>query len=192
MEFQSDKLLARYGHEDRYSESQMTLFALLGICVARVQEIEHLMAHSFILGAVAGSKTQRNLTVAEFIKSWKKKTLGQMLQTIEQSWEVEPTILASLRLFLQMRNELVHGLTTSDQYDLHTAWGQDEAVRFLSTFEMISRPIREAFRASVYASVDTGNKSLEAHEQSKCLSLSARKRKKIGLFVAFFKPRQLP
>src|SRR6266850_2117546 len=86
-EFKAVKAFQRYGHEDRYSQSQMTLFTLLGICVARVQEIEHLIAHSFILGAIVKSERRRNKTIAELTQSWKRKTLGQMLKTIEQGWK---------------------------------------------------------------------------------------------------------
>jgi len=189
-EFRAVKAFQRYGHEDRYSPSQMTLFTILGICIARVQEIEHLIAHSFVLGAIVDSERRKNRTIAELIESWKRKTLGQMLRTIESSWEIEPTVHASLQLFLQMRNELVHGLTTNDQYDIHTSWRQDETVGFLTLFEFISRPLREAFQASLYASIDIGNKHLLKDDPAKHHRLTARQRKKIGLFAAFFSPRQ--
>jgi hypothetical protein len=188
-EFQAVKAFQRYGHEDRYSQSQMSLFTILGICVARVQEIEHLIAHSFLLGAIAEPERRKNLTISELIKSWKRKTLGQMLGTIEQNWEIEPTVHANLGLFLQMRNELVHGLTTSEQYDIDTSWGQDETIGFLTLFELISRPLREAFRASLYASIDIGNTHLLKDEPAKHHPLTARQRKKIGLFAAFFSPK---
>ena len=189
-EFHAVKAFQRYGHEDRYSPSQMSLFTILGICIARVQEIEHLIAYSFVLGAIVESERRKNLTIAELIKSWKRKTLGQMLRTIESSREIEPTVKASLELFLQMRNELVHGLTTSEQYDIHTSWGQDETVCFLTLFELISRPLREAFQASLYASIEIGNKHLLKDEPKKHHRLTARQQKKIGLFAAFFSPKQ--
>ena len=190
-EFNNVKVFQRYGHEDRYSASQMTLFSILGICVARVQEIEHLIAHSFVLGAIAESERRKNQTISELIDSWKRKTLGQMLHVIEQSWTIEPTVHASLRLFLKMRNELIHGLTTSERYDIHTSWGQDETVGFLSLFELISRPLREAFKASLYASIDIGNTHLLKGEPEKHHKLSARQQKKISLFAAFFAPKVL-
>jgi hypothetical protein len=189
-EFRTVKVFQRYGHEDRYSPSQMSLFAILGICIARVQEIEHLIAHSFILGAIVKPEHRKNLTIAELVKNWKRKTLGQMLRAVESSWEIHSTVHASLELFLEMRNELVHGLTTSDRYDIHTSWGQDETVCFLTLFELISRPLREAFQASFYASIDFGNKHLLKDEPAKHYQLTARQRKKISLFVAFFSLKQ--
>lgn len=159
--------------------------------MARVQEIEHLIAHSFILGAIAESERRKNLTVAELIKSWQRKTLGQMLRTIELNWVIEPTVHMSLQLFLEMRNQLVHGLTTSEQYDIHTSWGQDETIAFLTLFERISRPLREAFQASLYASIDIGNTRLLKDEPEKQHPLTVRQRKKIGLFAAFFSPKHL-
>lgn len=189
-EFRAVKAFQRYGHEDRYSQPQMTLFTILGICIARAQEIEHLIAHSFVFGVSAESERRKSQTISELIKSWKRKTLGQMLRTIELNWDIEPTVHASLQLFLQMRNELVHGLTTSEQYDIHTSWGQDETMGILTLFELISRPLREAFQASLYASIDIGNNHLLKNEPDKHHPLTARQRKKIGFFVASFSPKE--
>lgn len=189
-EFRAIKAFQRYGHEDHYSQSQMTLFGILGICVARAQEIEHLIAHSFVLGAIAESERRKNQTIGELIKSWKRKTLGQMLRTIESNWDIDPTVHASLQLFLEMRNQLVHGLTTSERYDIRTSWGQDETIGFLSLFELVSRPLREAFKASLYASIDIGNTHLLKDEPEKQHLLTVRQRKKIGLFAALFSPKQ--
>jgi len=188
-EFKAVKAFQRYGHEDRYSQSQMTLFILLGICVARVQEIEHLIAHSFILGAIVKSERRRNKTIAELTQSWKRKTLGQMLKTIEQGWKIEPTVHASLQMFLSMRNQLVHGLATSEQYSIHTAWGQDETIGFLMLFELVSRPLREGFEASLYASIEVGNEHLLKDNPERHVPLTTRQRKRIALFAAFFTPR---
>ncbi len=136
------------------------------------------------------SERRKNSTVAELIKSWKRKTLGQMLRAIELNWDIEPTVHTSLQLFLEMRNQFSHGLTTSEQYNIHTSWGQDETIGFLTLFEIISRPIREAFQASLYASIDIGNKRLLKDEPAKQHPLTSRQRKKIGLFAAIFSPKQ--
>jgi uncharacterized protein YlbG (UPF0298 family) len=189
-EFRAVKAFQRYGHVDHYSESQMALFTILGICMTRVQEIEHLMAHSFVFGAIVESERRKNMTIEQLIKSWKRKTLGQMLRAIELNWDIEPTVHAGLQQFLEMRNQIVHGLTTSDQYDIRTSWGQDETIGILTLFELISRPLSEAFQASLYASIDIGNKHLLKNEPKKQYPLTVRQRKKIGLFAAFFSPKQ--
>jgi hypothetical protein len=183
------KTFQRYGHEDRYSQSQITLLTLLGICMARAQEIEHLIAHSFVFGAIAESEHRKNQTIEELIESWKRKTLGQMLRTIESKWDIDFTIHASLQLYLEMRNQLVHGLTTNAQYDIHTRWGQDETVAFLSLFEIVSRPLREAFKGSLYASIEIGNTCLLKDEPEKRHPLTIRQQKKMQLFAAFFVPK---
>lgn len=189
LEFQSIKAFKRYGHEDRYSPSQMTLLSLLGACVARSQEIEHLIANSFILAAMSPTERKRKLTINETVTSWKRKTLGQMIRLIEEGYEIEPIVHESLRFFLHMRNELVHGLTTSDRYNIHTRWGQDEMIGFLLLFELISRPLREAFTASFYAGIEFGNERLLTGESDKKIPLTKSQRKKISLFAAFFTPK---
>lgn len=189
-EFQKVKAFQQYGHEDRYTESQMILFSLLGICVARCQEIEHLIAHSFILAAMSPSERKRNRTIQQTIEAWKKKTLGQMLTAIEEGYDIEPAVHAALRLFLGMRNQLIHGVTTSEKYDIHTSWGQDELIGFLSLFELVSRPLREAFESSLYASVEIGNQHFLADAPDRQILLKKRERAKIALFATFFSPRK--
>lgn len=184
--FKAEKAFQEYGHEDQYSQSQEVLFLLLGICLARTQEIEHLIAHSFILGVFNKTDRKKNLTIDELIQKWKRKTLGQMLKAIEEDWEMDPMFHAGLRWFLRMRNELVHGFTTSEQYDFQTVWGQNEAVAFLSFYEFISRPLREAFKATMYASLDIGNKFLLKGDSGKQLRLTKVQKEMISLFVEFF------
>jgi hypothetical protein len=157
--------------------------------MTRVQEIEHLIAHSFILGVIIDSEKKKNKTIRNLVDSWKRKTLGQMLRVIEENWDIEPMIHRSLRLFLDMRNKLVHGLTMSEQYDINTEWGQDEMIKFLLLFEVVSRPLREAFRAGFYASIELANTHQLKDQPEKQYPLTSRQKKKIGLFAAFFSPK---
>jgi hypothetical protein len=71
-EFKKDKVLSRYGDDDCYSPSQMSLFTILGICVARCQEIEDLIASSFILG-LADAEAKRYGTIGEMTKAGKER-----------------------------------------------------------------------------------------------------------------------
>lgn len=163
-DFHADPMLATYGEEDRYSERQNILFTLLGLCVARCQEIEHYIAHSFIL-AVSAREKRRYATINDLVHAWKGKT------------------------FLEQRNKLVHGLTTHEQYDIQTAWGQDEMIAFLALFEMMSRPIRKAFRACYLVSMDFGNTRLLESPDPK-IRFTRKQQDEMSLFGAFFKLRE--
>lgn len=190
-EFREVRVFQRYGHEDRYSDAQMTLFSLLGICVARCQEIERLIAHSFILAAMSPKERKRNRTIRETIESWERKTLGQMIRSIEEGYDIDPILHQSMQLFLSMRNKLIHDLTTSNQYNIETSWGQGEMIGFLMLFELITRPLREAFKASLFASIDIGNSTFLADSPEKQLALTKRQKKKISLFTTFFSPKEI-
>ncbi len=187
-ELDSIEEFSTYGEEDVYASRQMHLFTMLGICTARCQEIEHLIAQSFILG-VAEAQKGRYKTISDLVRAWQKKTFGQLLRLIDEGYEVDPVVRASLDLFLEMRNKLIHGITTDPRYDIDTSWGQDETIAFLKLFEILSRPIRKAFRASFYASIDYGNEYLIKDPQAPKVPLSKKQLKEIGLFAAFFEPR---
>lgn len=187
-EFTKNKTLASFGEEDHYSDRQNILFTLLGICIARCQEIEHYIAHSFILGVSMKNKNKYT-TINDLISAWKRKTLGQLIVAIEEWYELESEFKTGLEWFLSKRNQLVHGLTTHPQYDIQTDWGQDEMVAFLSQFEFVSRAVRQAFRGCYFASMDYGNSYLL--ELSKPRVRFTRKQKnEISLFAHFFKLRE--
>lgn len=183
-EFRQEKVFAEYGEEDRYTSSQNILFTLLGVCIARCQQIEHYIAHSFIL-AVSAKEKVRHKTIDDLTRAWKKKTFGQLIRTIEESYELEPALKASLEWFLEKRNQLVHGLTTHNQYDIKTGWGQDEMIAFLSIFEMMSRAIRKAFYACYLASIDYGNNYLLEKPNPK-MRLTRKQKNDMSVFPYFF------
>lgn len=141
-----------YDDEDVWPGPEIHLVTAIGMCLVRCQQIENYIAESFLLGISKKQKSQY-VTINDLKRGWKKKTLGNMLRCIEEAWEIEPIVKASFDLFLQSRNALVHGLTTSEKFDIRTHWGQKELWVFLKFFEIHSRMVKKAFRASFYASI---------------------------------------
>ena len=152
--------------------------------VVRLIELEHYIAHSFVL-AVSSKEKSRHRTIDDLTKAWKRKTLGQLIRTIEESYELEATFKMALEWFLEKRNQLVHGLTTHPQYDIETPWGQDEMIAFLSLFEMMSRVIRNAFRACYLVSIDYGNSRLLESPNPK-IRFTRKDREAMSMFPYFF------
>ena len=117
--------LDEFGHDDEdvWPGPEIHLVTAIGMCLVRCQQIENYIAESFLLGISKKQKSQY-LTINDLKKGWKKKTFGNMLRCIEEAWEIEPVVNASFQLFLQSRNALVHGLTTSEKFDIRTHWGR--------------------------------------------------------------------
>jgi hypothetical protein len=94
-----------------------------------------------------------------------------------------------LNYFLKNRNRWIHGITMDEQFDIRTRWGREELLAFLSFFDVHSRIVKSAFRASYYASIEFAfhhwgrpkaiSKKLLGHKQTK----------EASLFFAFFKPK---
>lgn len=126
-----------YDDEDVWESPTIRLITMLGMCLARCQQIEHYIAHSFLLGISKKQKAKYN-TINDLIKGWQKKTLGNMLSCIEEAYEIEPLVKANFQLFLSLRNRLVHNLITSEQFDIGTYWGQQELLAFLGFFDIQS------------------------------------------------------
>lgn len=189
-EFSRDKVIASYGEEESFTDRQQILFTLLGVCIARCQQIEHYIAHSFIL-AVSAKEKSKYKTIEDLTRAWKRKTLGQLMRTIEESYELEPTFKMALEWFLEGRNQLVHGLTTHTQYDIETTWGQDEMISFLSLFEMMSRVIRNAFRSCYLMSIDYGNTYLQDKPDPR-IRFTKKQKDEMGAFAHFFVLKETP
>lgn len=182
--FRRNKRISHQWEEDTLTERQQALYTLLGVCVARCQEIEDYIAESFILATSAKDKIHYK-TIGDLIQGWKRKTLGQLIRIIEESYDLEPTFKVMLEWFLRSRNRLVHGLTTHPQYNVHTNWGQDEMVTFLTLFEMRSRVIRKAFRASCLCSIDCGNSFLSKTPNPK-VRFTRQQKEEMHLFFHYF------
>lgn len=180
-------LYTQIGEEDSYDAGQRILFELMGVCLSRCQEIEHLIAHSFIF-AVSDPEKDRYTTITHWIDGWKKKTFGRMLRDIEHSFEMDSDMKQALHVFKDMRNLFVHGITFHDRYCIYDIWGRDELVAFLSRFEFISRAVRKAFRSSYYASIEFGHEFLV--KDQKKVPLKKKERDQIGLFTEFFKMKR--
>ncbi len=185
-ELRNDKILSdhEYSDEDIWEESQSQLLTMLGMCVARCQQVEFYLANSFLFG-LSEKERRRYKTIKDRIDDWKKKTFGSMLKSIEDTYDIVPELHAGLHLFKDMRNKLVHGITTSERYNIHSFWGRQELVAFLALFDHISRSIRDAARASYYASMAFGNDVLLKDEQQK-ISLTKEQEDEVALFAHFF------
>jgi hypothetical protein len=153
----------KYDDEDTWNGRVIHLITGLGMCLVRCQQIEHYISQSFLLG-ISKKQKEKYETINDLRAGWKKKTFGNMLQSIEEAWEIHPLIKESFDLFLKHRNFLIHHIATSDQYDIRTNWGQDELVAFLTFFDTHSRMVKKAFRASFYPSIDFAVKHWGAPE----------------------------
>ena len=134
------------------------------------------------------SDKQRYVTIGNMRKAWEKKTFGQMLTTIKAAWTLDPEFERHLELFKSMRNQLVHGLTTSDRYDISDQWGQDECFSFLVFFEIVSQPVRAAFRAALFASMEFAAHHFKNDTPKTAIKLTKKQRDEIHIFAEFFQP----
>lgn len=177
-----------YHRDDIWNGPERHLVTALGICLLHCQQIEHYISESFLLGVSKKQKAQY-ATLNDLRAGWKRKTLGNMLRCIEEAWEIEPTLKAGLDLFLAKRNRFVHGIATTERYDIRTPWGCAELIAFLSEFDVHARIVKKAFRASFYASVEFAIRNWGAPEDVSKNPLSAKEKKEMELFFVLFTPR---
>lgn len=177
-----------YLEEDIWENPTNHLITCLGMCVATCQLIEHYIANSFLLG-ISKRQKRRYETINDLREGWRKKTLGNMLKCIEEAWEIDPLLKASLDLFLENRNRLIHGITTDEQYDIRTHWGREELIAFLSFFDVHARITKAAFRASFYASIEFGVHHWGTPKGIPKKILGKKQKEEARLFFVLFKPR---
>jgi hypothetical protein len=178
-----------YDDEDRWPGPEIHIIIALGMCLVRCQQIEDYIAKSFLLGISKKQKSQY-ATINDLKQGWKKKTLGSMLRCIEEAWEIEPLVKATFELFLKNRNALIHGLTTSEQFDIRTYWGQKELWSFLRFFDIQSRIVTQAFRASYYASIHFAVHHFGAPPGTPKKLFNRTQQHEMRMFFEFFTPKE--
>ncbi|MET3666629.1 hypothetical protein [Caulobacter sp. 1776] len=186
----SDPLLSgmEYEDEDIWDGGTQHIITMLGMCLAMCQLIEFYISNSFILGLSRRQK-EKYETINDLKMGWRRKTLGNMIKSIEEAWVIEPLLRDNIDLFLKNRNLLVHGITTEPRYDIRTRWGQEELVAFLSFFDVHGRILKKAFRSSYYASVMFGIENLSEGKKIPKGAFTRKYRDEAGLFVIFFEPK---
>lgn len=112
-----------------------------------------------------------------------------MLRCIEEAWEIEPLVKANFQPFLANRNALVHGLTTSEKFDIRTRWGQPELWSFLRFFDIQSRIVKQAFRASYYASIQFAVQHFGAPDGIPKKLFNKKQIEEMRMFFEFFSPK---
>lgn len=182
------ELVHQYDEEDIWGGPEIHLITALGMCLVRCQQIEHYIAHSFLLG-ISKKQKSKYVTINDLRAGWKKKTLGDMLRSIEEAWEIDPMVKANFELFLENRNMLIHGITTSERFDMRTSWGQRELLAFLNFFDVHSRIVKKAFRASYYASIHLGIERFGLPKGVPKNVFSKKQKEEAGLFFACFSPK---
>jgi hypothetical protein len=175
-----------YDDEDIWDGPVIHLITCLGICVAMCQLIEYYIYNSFLLG-ISKRQKRKYETLNDLKNGWKKKTLGDMLKSIEEAWKIEPVLKANFQLFLAHRNLLIHGITMEERFDIRTHWGREELVAFLAFFDIHARIVKKAFRSSYYASICCRLHNWGRPEELTRKMFGRKHEKEAGIFFHFFK-----
>ncbi|MGZ4107790.1 MAG: hypothetical protein ACXVO1_10685 [Tumebacillaceae bacterium] len=146
--------LPKYDNYDNEVEIDITeqLYAAIGLALTQCHEIEFLFSKSFVF-ALSEKQQKKYKTFNDFFKGWEKKTLGGLFSAIQEAFDIESDVKIAFDVFLNMRNKLVHGITTTQRYDIHTDWGQRELLAFLDVFLSLCNPIKEIVASCLEVSI---------------------------------------
>ncbi|PAD92948.1 hypothetical protein [Shouchella clausii] len=154
------------------------------MALVQCQEIEYLFSKSFIF-AISEKQQKKYKTFNDFFKGWEKKTIGGLIYAMQEAFEIDTEIKNALTLFLDMRNQLVHGVTITPRYDINTDWGQRELVAFLDLFLSLCSPIKDIAASSFEISIEIGNRYLLEESDEKVPLKNSDEL--LGLFINCFK-----
>lgn len=184
--YERNERLPKYDNYDNEPEIDITnqLYTALGLALTKCHEIESLFSKSFIFG-VSEKQQRKYETINDFSGGWEKKTLGGIFNAAQEAFEIEAEIKMALDLFLHMRNKLVHGITTTERYNIYTDWGQRELVAFLDLFLSLCAPIETVAASCLEFSVEFSNTFL-LKENSERIPIKVSD-ESLGLFINCFK-----
>ena len=184
--YERNENLPKYDNYDNEPliDISKTLYGAMGLALKQCHEIEYLFSKSFIFG-VSEKQKKKYETFNDFFRGWEKKTLGELLSAMKEAFDIEPEIKMALDLFRDMRNKLIHGITTTQRYDINTDWGQRELIAFLDLFLSLCVPIKDIAASCFEASVELANTYLLENDTEKIPLKSSDDLK--SLFVECFK-----
>lgn len=170
--------------DDIWIGRDIHIATMLGMCLVRCHQIEDYISKSFILG-ISDRQKKKYATLNDLKSGWRKKTLGNMILCIKEAWDIDPTLDAGIEMFREMRNMLIHEVTTHTKYDTNTEWGKKELIKFLRLFDIGSDVVRLAFRSSFAFSVAYALEHFDLPDELSDFSLSDE-HEEASMFPSFF------
>jgi hypothetical protein len=125
--------------------SEEDVMLLLGHVVYEAQETESTLhiAFTFFYG----------LSVAESIEQLKKiygkKTMGQFLILVRDKIGINQSFDDFMLDYIEQRNFIVHNLSRTTRFSLHTEDGRQKLSNFLTNFRYMNRKVKFTFMALV-------------------------------------------
>lgn len=128
--------------DEETADITQIIYQMLGLALRESQEIEWLLNHSIIF-AFSDKQRRKIKTIGDAIEYWSRKTLGAMVSIMKESFEFSEDVDNGFKLFIDMRNHLVHDILMSERYSIKTNWGQRELMAYLDLFLHLCEPIKE-------------------------------------------------
>ncbi|WP_146001845.1 hypothetical protein [Eggerthella timonensis] len=128
--------------DEETADIKTIIYQMLGMALRESQEIEWFLNHSFVF-AFSDKQRRKIETINEAIEYWSHKTLGAMVNIMKESFEFSEDVDNGFKLFIDMRNRLVHDILMSERYSIDTNWGQRELIAYLDLFLTLCEPIKE-------------------------------------------------
>lgn len=141
--------------DEETADIKYIIYQMIGMAIRESQEIEWLLNHSFIF-AFSDKQRRKVATINDAIDQWSHKTIGAMVNIMKESFEFSEDVDNGFKLFIDMRNRLVHDIMMSERYDIDTNWGQRELMGYIDLFLTVCEPIKEIATACCDASFAFG------------------------------------
>lgn len=142
------------------------LYEMIGRATRECHQIEYYFSNSFVF-AMSESQKKKYNTINDFIKGWSKKTLGNLITSIEESFEIKEEWKICIKGFIEMRNQFTHGLTTKERYNIDDEWGRRELISFLVIFLNYCEPIKAIAESCYIFSIYFANDKLIDKKEDK-------------------------
>lgn len=162
------------------------LYEMMGMATKKCHEIEYCFSNSFVFAVSENQKKKYN-TINDFLKGWSKKTLGNLITSIEESFEIKEEWKICIKGFVEMRNQFIHGLTTKERYDINNEWGRRELISFLSIFLNYCEPVKDIAESCYIFSIYFANdKLIDKKENKMPIEKTEYIKEKLALFNEVF------
>jgi hypothetical protein len=103
-----------------------------------------------------------------------------------------PEVDAALELFKNSRNLFIHRISTDPRYDISTRWGVMEFIPFIQFFDLQTKVIVKASRASVAASLSLMSQVGDLPKELDLMLLEEKHSDQLIMFFTMFWPKGEP
>ncbi len=165
------------------------VFALMGLTLSILHEIEEDFSRAFLFGMTERDK-KKGKTFGELLEDRDHMTFGRMVSIMKEKWELDPLLELFFDTFVKERNIFIHKLTKMDGYGIFGKAKRKKLAKRVDLFFRLTLMARKLFSSAFDATICFSKYHMEEYKKIDVdFQVPEEIMQEVSEFMSLLKPR---